>query len=52
MIPENNDKSLKLVRQVGFEYEATLTRAAPEGKDMLVLRMFKEDCRWLSRKVA
>jgi RimJ/RimL family protein N-acetyltransferase len=52
MIPENNDKSLKLVQQAGFEYEATLERAAPEGKNMLVYRMFKEDCRWLQRKVA
>jgi RimJ/RimL family protein N-acetyltransferase len=50
MIPENNDKSLKLVQQAGFKYEATLERAAPEGKDMLIYRMFKEDCRWLGRK--
>lgn len=52
MIPENNEKSLKLARSAGFEYEATLERAAPEGYDMLVLRMFKENCRWLHRKAS
>lgn len=49
MIPENNDKSLKLAQQAGFEVEAVLQRAAPNGMNMLVLRMFKEDCRWLGR---
>jgi hypothetical protein len=52
MIPEDNDKSLKLVQSAGFEYEATLERAAPNNKNMLVFRMFKENCRWLSRKAA
>lgn len=50
MIPENNEKSLKVAQQAGFEYEATLVRAAPEGKNMLVLRMFRENCPWLARK--
>lgn len=49
MIPEDNEKSLKLVQQAGFEYEATLVRAAPNNKNMLVFRMFKEDCKWLNR---
>lgn len=52
MIPEDNEKSLKLVQMAGFEYEATLVRAAPNNKNMLVFRMFKEDCQWLNRKVA
>lgn len=49
MIPEDNEKSLKLVQQAGFEYEATLVRAAPNNKNMLVFRMFKENCRWLGK---
>ncbi len=52
MIPEDNEKSLKLAQAAGFEYEATLSRAAPNNKNMLVFRMFKEDCRWLTRKAA
>lgn len=50
MIPEDNEKSIKLVTQAGFTQEARLERAAPDGKDMLVFRMFKEDCRWLGRE--
>jgi RimJ/RimL family protein N-acetyltransferase len=52
MIPEDNYKSLKLVQSAGFEHEATLERAAPDNKNMLVFRMFKEHCRWLARKAA
>lgn len=48
MVPEDNDKSLKLVQSAGFEYEATLERAAPNNKNMLVFRMFKENCLWLA----
>lgn len=47
MIPEDNAKSLKLVQYAGFEYEATLGRAAPNNKNMLVFRMFKENCPWI-----
>lgn len=49
MIPESNDKSIKLVEQAGFTLEASLARAAPGGEDMKVFRMFREDCRWLKR---
>lgn len=49
MIPEDNNKSLKLVQQAGFEHEATLERAAPGGNHMLVFRMFREECPWLKR---
>jgi len=51
-IPEDNEKSLKLVQSAGLTYEASLERAAPGGKNMLVYRMFKEECPWLSRKAA
>lgn len=48
-IPEDNEKSIKLVKQAGFELEATLERAAPNNKNMLVFRMFREECKWLDR---
>ena len=49
-VPENNDKSIKLVKSGGFKYEARLEKAAPQGYDMLIFRMFDHECRWLSRK--
>lgn len=50
LVPESNKESRKLVEQAGFEQEAALKRAAPGGEDMLVYRVFKEDCRWLARR--
>lgn len=47
MVPANNAASLKMVKQIGFVQEAVLERAAPEGQDMLVFRMFREDCKWI-----
>lgn len=52
MVPENNNKSIKLVEGIGFKFEARLERAAPQGYAMLVFTMFDSDCRWLSRKAA
>lgn len=51
MIPENNEKSIKLAKSAGFKYETCLEKAAPEGNDMLVFRMFEQECRWLTRTV-
>lgn len=49
-IPENNEKSIKLATGAGFKYETRLEKAAPQGYYMNIYRMFREDCRWLSRK--
>ena len=46
IISEKNVKSVSLTKKAGFEYECTLKDGHPDG-DMLVFRMFKEDCRWL-----
>ena len=43
-----NHASLKLIEALGFEHEATLLRAAPNG-DLIVYRMFEDLCPWLSR---
>lgn len=49
-IPSDNEKSLKFNTGIGLKHEATLERAAPGGVDMFVYRMFRDECRWLSRK--
>lgn len=43
-----NHASLKLIEALQFEYEATLARATENG-DLIVFRMFEENCPWLTR---
>lgn len=47
VVPESNSHALRFDSGMGFEHEATLKGAAPDGGDLLVLRMFKESCRWI-----
>jgi hypothetical protein len=43
----SNFRSRKLITTLGFSYEATLARCAPDG-DQVVHRLFREDCKWLN----
>jgi hypothetical protein len=46
-VPADNAKALKLDYAVGFKPFTTLENADAEGKDLLLLRMRKEECRWI-----
>ncbi len=46
-VGEGNKDSRRFVTHLGFELEATLRNAHPTG-DLLVFRLFKDDCRWIS----
>lgn len=45
-IGEGNTSSFGFAIHLGFKIEAQLTGAHPTG-DLLVLRMFREECRWI-----
>ncbi len=45
-VGEGNSASRRFVRHLGFTLEATLDSAHPSG-DLLVYRMFRQDCRYL-----
>lgn len=45
-ISAENKKSLRFVKRLGFEHEATLKDFWPEG-DVMIFRMFKQDCKWI-----
>lgn len=47
-VASNNAKSIKLVEKMGFKLEAKLTEAIPAG-DLLIYRMFKNECKYLGR---
>lgn len=46
-VPSSNPKSLNLATKLGFEPEAMVKYAAHDGSTLVVLKMFRETCRWL-----
>lgn len=48
-VPEDNTKALELNRNLGFKEETRIADVYPEG-DMVLMSMYKADCRWLSIK--
>lgn len=46
LVGEGNKEARKFDEHLGFELEATLHCAHPTG-DLLVYRMFREQCRWI-----
>lgn len=50
LVPESNKESNRFVRHLGFDLEATLRDAAPDG-DVFLYRMFRHQCKWLEMRV-
>ena len=49
LVPMSNLWSLSLATNLGFEPEAYVKFAAPDGSPMVVLKMFRENCRWIDQ---
>jgi RimJ/RimL family protein N-acetyltransferase len=49
LVPSGNEKALKFDRHLGFSDVVELERAHEDGS-LFLLRMFREDCRWLEVK--
>lgn len=49
LVPMSNLTSLNLATKLGFEPEAYVKFAAPDGSPMVVLKMFRENCRWIDQ---
>lgn len=49
VVPESNLSARRFDEALGFEAEATL-KEAYRGEDLIVYRMFRHQCRWLSLK--
>jgi hypothetical protein len=45
--PASNHRALRFNKSLGFEVEATLKDAAPDG-DVVIQVMWRDKCRWLS----
>lgn len=48
LVDSNNHIARRMNESLGFVHEATLEKALPSG-DLLITRMFKEDCRWIDK---
>lgn len=49
LVPSNNEKALKLDKHIGMVEVARVPDAVREGVDYVIVRMNKEDCRWLEQ---
>lgn len=49
LVGEGNQKSRRLCQKLGFTEEARLSGAHPTG-DLIIYRMFRDECRWLEIK--
>ena len=46
-VPSSNLRSLNLATKLGFEPEALVKYAAHDGSTLVVLKAFRENCRWI-----
>lgn len=47
MVPSTNLQSLNLATKLGFTPEALIEFAAHDGSTLVVLKMFRDQCRWI-----
>lgn len=46
-VRESNRPSIELAEDFGFALEGTIRQGYPDGEDMLLYGMLKQECRWL-----
>lgn len=47
LVPGTNLESLNLATKLGFEPEAIVKFAARDGSPLIILKMYRDTCRWL-----
>ena len=47
VVPQTNMASLSLATKLGFVPEAIIAFAAHDGSPLIVLKMFRDQCRWI-----
>ena len=51
LVPSNNKKAIKLNTHIGWEEVARIPDGVCTGVDTIIVRMEREDCRWLSKEI-
>ncbi len=50
LVPRSNTKALSFdIDKVGFKVEGIVRKAFPNGDDVVVLGMLKDECKWIRR---
>ncbi len=49
-VGSTNEKAIRLNKKIGFEVEATLKEAGKDGEDILLMVLWKQNCRFLNWK--
>lgn len=49
LVPSTNAASMNLATKLGFEPEAIVKFAAYDGSSVIVLKMFKDNCKWIRK---
>lgn len=52
MVDEGDDSIVCLAERLGFKPEGRMRRAAPQGRDVLVFGMLRDECRWIGPDMA
>ena len=47
LVHDNNHDARRFDEHLGFKQEGVLRKAAPDGDDMIVYGMLREECRWI-----
>jgi RimJ/RimL family protein N-acetyltransferase len=47
LVPANNEKAIRLNKKIGFHEVTRVPDALDDGVDYIVMRLNKEDCKWL-----
>lgn len=51
LVPDNNERALKLDKNIGFKEIARVPNAISEGVGYIVMELLKEDCRFLPQEL-
>lgn len=51
-VASTNQESIRLVEHMGFTLESRLERAIPDSGDLLLYRMFAEECKYIRGRYA
>lgn len=49
-VAADNEDALRFDKHLGFREEGRMRKALPGGRDLLLLGMLKEECRWISHE--
>lgn len=50
LVPSDNEAALQFDLHIGWTYVGTRRSAMPGGRDLIILEMLRDDCKWLPKE--